>query len=81
MTQEELDKIVEQHQHWLNEDCEGWKDMRADLRDKDLSGLRIDCARLNRASLVGARLDGASLVGVSLDGARLDRAEKFKEAK
>lgn len=31
MTQEELDKIVEQHQHWLNEDCEGWNDMRADL--------------------------------------------------
>ena len=43
MTQEELNKIVKQHQHWINEDCEGWEDMRAnlsmaDLRGADLSG-------------------------------------------
>jgi hypothetical protein len=43
MTQEELDKIVEQHQHWLKEDCEGWENMRANLsranlRWADLSG-------------------------------------------
>ena len=25
MTQQELDKIVEQHQHWLKKDCEGWE--------------------------------------------------------
>ena len=31
MTQEELNKIVEQHQHWIKEDCEGWEDMRANL--------------------------------------------------
>ena len=31
MTQEELNKIVEQHQHWLREDCEGWEGMRANL--------------------------------------------------
>ena len=35
MTQEELDKIIEQHQHWLKEDCEGWEDMRADLSGAD----------------------------------------------
>ena len=38
MTQEELDKIVEQHQHWLKEDCEGWEDMKADLSGAKLSG-------------------------------------------
>lgn len=32
MTQEELDKIVEQHQHWLKKDCEGWEHMKAYLR-------------------------------------------------
>ena len=31
MTQEELDKIIEQHQHWIKEDCEGWEDMRANV--------------------------------------------------
>ena len=38
MTQEELNKIVERHQHWLKEDCEGWEDMKADLSGADLSG-------------------------------------------
>ena len=37
MTKKELDKIVEQHQHWLKEDCEGWEDMKADLHGADLS--------------------------------------------
>lgn len=83
MTQEELDKIVEQHQHWIEEDCEGWEDMRADLRDKNLSGLRLDGAILDGASLDGASLvrailDGASLVRASLDRASLDRAEKIR---
>ena len=68
MTQEELDKIVEQHQHWIHEDVDGWEEMIADLRDKNLSGLRLD-----GASLDVARLDRASLVG-----ARLDRAEKIR---
>ena len=35
-TQEELKKIIENHQHWLNEDCEGWENMRADLSNADL---------------------------------------------
>ena len=29
MTQKELEKIIEQHQHWLNKDCEGWEGMKA----------------------------------------------------
>ena len=74
MTQEELNKIVEQHQHWIHEDCEGWEEMKADLRDKNLSGLCLDGARLDYASLVRARLDDASLDGARLDGARLVRA-------
>ena len=49
MTQEELNKIIEQHQHWLNEDCEGWEGMKADLRG----------AKLRGADLRGADLSGA----------------------
>ena len=41
MTQEELDKIVEQHQHWLNEDCEGWEGMKADFSRSDLRGTNL----------------------------------------
>ena len=59
MTQEELKVILENHKHWLNEDCEGWQDMRADLRKADLT----------RADLTGADLRGADLTGADLTGA------------
>ena len=49
MTQEELEKILENHRHGLNEDCEGWETMRANLRGVDLY----------RADLSGADLSGA----------------------
>ena len=49
MTQEELKVILENHKHWLNEDCDGWKEMKADLSDADL----------RYADLSGADLRGA----------------------
>ena len=44
MTQEELEKIVQQHQHWLKEDCEGWEDMMADLSEANLRGANLSGA-------------------------------------
>ena len=64
MTQEELNKIIDQHQHWIKEDCEGWEGMRADLYGADLT----------RAILTGADLYGADLYGADLTGADLTRA-------
>jgi uncharacterized protein YjbI with pentapeptide repeats len=66
MTQEELDKIVEQHRHWLKKDCEGWEHMKADLSEADLSG-----ADLCRANLYGANLRDAILCRANLYGANL----------
>ena len=54
MTQAELDKIIEQHQHWLKEDCEGWKDMRANLAGANLTDANLAGANLTRADLTGA---------------------------
>lgn len=71
MTQEELDKIVEQHQHWLKEDCEGWEDMRANLTH----------AYLAHAYLTDAYLTGANLAGANLTGAYLTDANKFRLGK
>ena len=50
MTQEELNKIIENHQHWLNEDCDGWEDMRAVLSDADLSGAVLSDAKRNETT-------------------------------
>ena len=61
MTQEELDKIVEQHKHWINKDCEGWEDMRANLYGANLEGAYLGSANLKGANLKGANLYGANL--------------------
>ena len=71
MTQEGLDKIVEQHQHWIKEDCEGWEDMKADLSGANLRG----------ADLSEANLRGANLRGANLYGAYLSLADKFRLGK
>ena len=46
-----LKEILERHRHWWYEDCDGWRNMRADLSGADLSG----------ADLYGADLYGANL--------------------
>ena len=86
MTQEELNKIVEQHQHWLKEDCEGWEDMSAylagaylaraylagaNLVGANLAGANLTDANLARANLAGANLTDANLAGANLAGANL----------
>ena len=79
MTQEELDKIIELHQHWIKEDCEGWEDMKADLRGANLSranlsGADLRGANLSRANLIEADLSWADLNGADLNGANLIEA-------
>ena len=71
MTQKELDKIVGQHKLWLQEDVDGWEDMKADLRWADLRG----------ANLSGADLSGANLSEANLSGADLSGADKFRLGK
>ena len=77
MTHEELDKIVEQHQHWLKKDCEGWKEMKANLNGADLRGANLRRANLYGANLYGANLYGADLYGANLYGAHLYGANLY----
>ena len=82
MTQEELNKVLERHLHWLNRDCDGWEKMRAVLDGETLNGLNLngaslDRASLDRASLHRASLDRASLDHASLNGASLDGVINF----
>lgn len=44
-TKEELKTILENHQHWLREDCYGWENMRADLSRAYLSGAYLSGAK------------------------------------
>ena len=77
-TEEELKKIVENHQHWLKEDCDGWKDMSANLEGANLKGAYLKGANLEGANLYGANLKGANLKGANLEYAYLEEKEKFR---
>ena len=74
MTQNELNKIIENHQHYLNEDIDGWESMRADLSYKNLSGLDLRNANLYRVNLSNANLYSADLRKANLRKADLRKA-------
>lgn len=79
MTQKELNKVLENHQHWLRKDCKGWENMRAVLDGENLDRLNLKMATLDGASfrktsLYKACLDGASIRWALLDEAILDNA-------
>ena len=57
-TKEELTKIIENHQHWVKEDCDGWDGMKAYLRGADLGGADLSKADLSEANLREADLRG-----------------------
>ena len=69
LTREKLNKILEEHKHWIDEDCTNWEEMRANLCGADLRD-----AYLSRANLSGADLRNAVLYNADLSGAYLNRA-------
>ena len=71
MNAEELKEVLERHLHWLKEDCEEWRDMRADLYGANLRGANLREANLCGADLRGADLYGANLREANLYGANL----------
>ena len=80
LTQEQINKILEGHRHWINEDCEGWETMRADfsyceLNRTDLSHTDLRCANLGGANLSNADLCYTDLCDANLRCANLRCAD------
>ena len=71
----ELNDVVKNHKHWINEDCPNWETMRANLRGADLSEADLYGADLSEADLSEADLYGADLCGAYLRGANLYGAD------
>ena len=75
-----LEKILEDHKHWLSRDIDGWGNMRANLKYADLSDANLSSAdlryiNLRDADLRGANLSGADLKYADLRGANLSGAD------
>ena len=70
ISREDVFKMIEQHQHWLHEDCEGWETMRADFSDMNLAGLSF-----NHLNLTSIMFSGADLTGTDFWHADLSNAD------
>ena len=74
MEQSKLNEILEKHKHWVNGDCNGWWEMKANLYGADLREANLRGADLRGADLYGANLYRADLCGADLCGADLREA-------
>ena len=75
LTQKEINKIIENHKHWLNEDVDDWESMRADFFNQDLSHANLSRADLRYVNLNNANLSGANLSYANLNYANLSDAD------
>lgn len=75
VTQEELNRMAENHKHYLRKDCEGWENMKADFSGMDLRGMDFSCRELSGAIFTGANLRGANLMYTSAAGADFHGAD------
>ena len=80
VNREKLSTILEKHKHWINEECEGWENMKANLRGACLRGADLCAADLYAADLCGACLRDADLRGADLCAADL-RGANLRGAK
>ena len=82
MKQEQLNKMIKCHQHYLDEDIDEWEETQADLSDYDLSGLDLShkdlrYANLNDAKFYHADLREANLSNADLSGAYISEDTKI----
>ena len=70
-----LKQILIDHEHWTNKDCDGWENMRANLRGAGLRGADLSYAGLRDANLRYAGLSDANLRGADLCDADLRGAD------
>lgn len=70
-----LRKVIENHSHWLHQDCEGWENMRADLSGHVLANLNLKHINLAYANLDNIYLNNVDLTECILNNVNLNNAE------
>lgn len=77
MEKQELDEIIERHQHYINHDVDGWEDMKANLYGENLCCADLQGVNLQEADLRWANLGCANLIGANIKYADLQDAHLF----
>ena len=76
MTKNELNKVLENHKLWLNDEGGAWANLKdTDLRGTDLRGIDLRYANLKNTDLYSANLRGADLRYAHLRYANLKGAD------
>jgi len=76
MNADKLEKILEDHQKWLNNEGGERANLSwSNLRNADLRGVNLTNANLSRANLTGAKLIGVNLTCANLTNANLINAD------
>lgn len=78
MTPNELNDVLKNHLHWVEEDVDGWETMRANLHGADLRSVNLHEANLCEANLCKVNLCGANLYEANLRRADLRGANLCK---
>ncbi len=78
-----VEKVLADHRHWKNKDCEGWEDMRADLSginmsDISLTGVDLSFVNLRNAHLNDVNLNKADLSHADMSCAHLRNVTMYK---
>ena len=64
-----LDKILENHHHYLYHNCEGWQSMKANLSGLDLRDINFNNANLAYIDFTDSDLSGSSFIGANCTAA------------
>ena len=71
ITQKEFDKILKNHQHYLNKDCDGWETMCANFENVSLEQVILKEVNLSKAKLINVEIIRCDLCKTDLSDANL----------
>lgn len=70
-----LSIILENHLHWLNADCEGWENMRADLSEANLSNIDFSGMNLRHINFYKATIQETDFSQADIRFANFTKAD------
>lgn len=75
LEQEELNRIIAGHQHYLKKDIQDWVNFKAIFEYVDLSGLDFSNTDLSYSEFYNVNLQNAKLVNTDLSNSNLFRVD------